>query len=338
MLTLDPPEAIAAHARNVVFCAGFFDGVHLGHQALIAAAVKEAARCDFTAPAALTFRRHPQAVLARNESFPLVVPDFSRKLEFLEAAGLKFCLALDFSVKMAAMPPDEFVKWAFGPWFAGDTSRRCLVVCGPNWRFGAGGAGRPQDIPALSDGRVEAKVVPLAEVGGAPVSSSRIRDAVSRGDLETATALLGRPWESDVDVFEANRGRGVGSAILGAPTANATVPGFLRPPVGVYAVDAVIISGDQGCKPATKWSRAVANYGFRPTFPDARPDAPVLEIHFLDKVDVDLHGRHLRVRWLTRIRDERKFDTPAALAAQIRADIAAAGSTVRPALPGTCLS
>lgn len=315
MLTESVPAALARRFPRAVFCAGFFDGVHAGHRALLAAAAAEA-RERGAAPVALTFDPHPAAVLRPLAPPPLVVPETERRLALLAEAGMEACLLLPFSAETAATPPEVFARAAFGPWLEGP-ERGCFVVCGPNWRFGSGRAGTPESLPGLSGGRVGVRVVPLLRLGGEAVSSSRIRDAVRAGDMPLAAALLGRPWETRVRALGASEGRGVGTR-LGAPTANAFIAGALRPPTGVYALD-VAVEGEGG-----RARRAVANYGFRPTFPDARPDSPLLEIHVLGGFRGDLHGRALAVRWLARLRDERGFPSPEALAAQIRADAAAA--------------
>ncbi|MBQ7667245.1 MAG: bifunctional riboflavin kinase/FAD synthetase [Kiritimatiellae bacterium] len=312
----DPAEMAKSFGR-VVFCAGFFDGVHVGHRALVAAAVAEAEKSGAT-PAALTLEPHPAAVLAPGAAPALLVPRTERRLRLLEDAGLEACLLLEFTKETAATPPRDFVLGTFGPWIE-NPGFGCTVVCGGNWRFGAGGAGTPGDLSAIAGGRIGVRVVPLATVGGEAVSSSRIRAAVGAGDFPLAAALLGRPWEIEVSTFGTGAGRGVGTS-LGAPTANAAVADAPRPPTGVYAVDAAVLDGEGD----GAFRRAVANYGFRPTFPDARPGEPVLEMHFLSGVSGDLHGRRMAVRFLARLRDERVFDTPGALAAQIRADCAAA--------------
>ena len=308
------PETLARAVPRVVFCAGFFDGVHVGHRALLAAAVAEA-RARHSVPAVLTMDPHPLAVLRPDAAPALVVPETERRLALLSGAGMEACLLLPFTRETAATSPEDFVRVTFGPWLR-DPDRSCFLVCGPNWRFGAGRAGTPEALPALSGGRMGVRVEPLAEAGGAPVSSSRVRVAIRKGDVALAAALLGRPWETPLTALGAASGRGVGTR-LGAPTANAFLSGALRPACGVYALD-VRLAGEDA------WRRAVANYGFRPTFPDARPDEPLLEIHLLGGFEGDLHGRRMDVRWLARIRDERAFSSPAALAAQIKADVSAA--------------
>ena len=315
MRVLSSPEALAVSAPRVVFCAGSFDGVHRGHRALLAAA-RDLAHSRGAEVWALTFEPHPLTVLAPEAAPPLLSPGDLR-LEALADAGADGCLLLPFTKELAALSPADFCARAFGPWSGAETGRAAAIVAGPNWRFGRSRAGAIGDVPALTGGRVGARLVPLLEEGGAPISSTRIRQAVRAGRLEEAAALLGRPFRTR-DRALAGRSRGIGTQ-LGAPTANLLPEGGATPPDGVYAVD-VIPEGTDGAP-----LRAVANYGFRPTFPDARPDRPVLEVHVLDFAG-DLYGRRLDVLWLRRLRDERRFPSPDALAAQIRLDATAARS------------
>ncbi|MBQ9727798.1 MAG: EamA family transporter [Kiritimatiellae bacterium] len=303
-------EDVAPGRGGVVLAAGFFDGVHVGHRALLGAA-RDLARARGAAVWALTFEPHPLAVLAPDRAPPPLSPG-ARRFEALAAAGLDGCLRLPFTRELAALPPADFVARCLLP--LARRAGRLAVAAGPNWRFGAGRAGSLADCAAAG---IETLEVPLALRGGRPVSSTRVREAVAAGDLAEAAALLGRPYETDETALPAAAGRGVGSA-LGAPTANVMPAAPVMPPPGVYALD-VTLPGE------TAPRRAVANYGFRPTFPDARPDRPLLEIH-VPGFSGDLHGAPLRLAWLRRLRDERAFGSPDELAAQIAADAAAAAA------------
>ena len=296
---------------GVVLAAGFFDGVHRGHRAILDAA-RDLARARGAAAWVLTFEPHPLAVLAPDRAPPLLSPGEMR-FEALAEAGAERCLKLPFTRELAALAPSDFVSRVLAP-LAGRAGA-LAVVAGPNWRFGAGRAGSLATLAAAPAPRIETLEVPFAEWAGEPVSSSRIRAAVAAGDLEGAAAMLGRPHETRETALPAAQGRGIGAA-LGAPTANVFPAGPVLPPPGVYAAD-VRLPGERTPR------RAVANFGFRPTFPDARPDRPLLELHVVG-FEGDLHGRPLAVSWLRRLRDERAFASPAALAAQIRADIAEA--------------
>lgn len=314
MKTVGKPEDVEGGAGGVVLAAGFFDGVHRGHRAILAAA-RGLARERAAAAWALTFDPHPLAVLAPERAPALLSPGEAR-FEELARTGLDGCLRLPFTRELAALPPAAFVSSVLGPIVA--RAGALAVVAGPDWRFGAGRAGSLADCAAAG---AETREVPFVLDGGAPVSSTRVRDAVRRGDLVGAAALLGRPYATRETALPATAGRGVGTA-LGAPTANVFPAAPVMPPPGVYALDA-LLPGE------TAPRRAVANYGVRPTFPDARPDRPLLEIH-VPGFSGDLHGRPLGLVWLRRLRGERTFGSPAALAAQIREDVAEALRTAVP--------
>lgn len=303
------PEQVDGGSGGVVLAAGFFDGVHAGHRAILREA-RERARALGAAAWALTFEPHPLAVLAPERAPALLTPGALR-FEALEEAGAEGCLALPFTAELSAREPADFASRVLGA-----VPGLRAVVAGPDWRFGRGRAGRLADLPALSGGAIAADEVPFVDVAGAPASSSRVRDAVRSGQLALATALLGRPYAIRERALGAAEGRGVGTK-LGAPTANVLPASPVLPPTGVYAVDVAVRA--EGGAPALRARRAVANFGFRPTFPDARPDRPLLEV-FIPGFEGDLHGRALDIGWRRRLRGERAFESPAALAAQIRAD------------------
>ena len=328
MRIVERPEDVVGGSGGVVLAAGFFDGVHVGHRAILREA-RERARVRGAAAWALTFDPHPLAVLAPDRAPALLTPGATR-FEALESAGAEGVLALPFTPELAAMEPAEFVRRVLGA-----VPGPVAVVAGPDWRFGRARAGRLADLPALSllsDGTgigvsggasrprraaaIEVHEVPFVDVAGAPASSSRVRDAVRAGQLALATALLGRPYAIRERALGAAEGRGVGTK-LGAPTANVQPESPVLPPTGVYAVDVAVRAEHDA--PALRARRAVANFGFRPTFPDARPDRPLLEV-FIPGFEGDLHGRALDIAWRRRLRGERAFESPAALAAQIRAD------------------
>ncbi|MBP5284763.1 MAG: hypothetical protein ILO34_01480 [Kiritimatiellae bacterium] len=207
---------------------GFFDGVHLGHRAVIDAADE-----------VLTFRNHPLSVL-RPGSMPPLITDFETRVRMIG----KPVTVLEFTKELAAMPPGEFAERFF---------RRRRVVCGEDWRFGRNGEGDAGTLRSLG---YEVLSVPHAMYRGERISSSRIRECLEKGDIESANAMLGRPYSM---MFGRVRGKGEGTK-LGYPTVN------LRR--GVYAVEA---DGKAG----------VANFGFAPTFGVRAWKEPTLEVHFL---------------------------------------------------------
>jgi len=265
---------------------GFFDGVHLGHQAIL----RRASR-------ALTFRNHPLSVLAP-ERAPRLVMSPEDKVAAIRACGVESVEMVDFTPELAALSPEEFAERHFAA--PGGSRRR--VVCGENWRFGAGGRGDADFLRSLG---FDVEVVPYAVCGGERVSSSRIRKCLADGDIETAAAMMGRPVAACGTVF---RGKGRG-AELGFPTVNLHLgesPASLLP-LGVYAVEAC------GCT-------AVANYGLAPTMGVESWKEPVLELHFAD-VPPELPDERVRVEFRRFIRPEKKFSTVEDLKRQISADI-----------------
>lgn len=315
MLVVHSPEEVARVAPRVVLAAGYFDGLHRGHCALLSEAIALAERRDAQAWV-LTFDPHPLSVVAPERCPPRLMT-LSERLETLRRmAGLSGCLVLPFTEAFAALTPMEFIRHTLGAWL-GAGERYCGVVSGPNWHFGQGHSGTLSDLQRMTDGAVEILEVPFVIWNGAPVSSTRIRAAILGGDLESATAMLGRPYRICEHSGPAPA-RGIGTR-LGAPTANVLVQSALMPPVGVYAVDVRV----EGEAETDSWHRAVANYGYRPTFPDARPDRPVLEVHILGHEGA-LYGARFEIAFLKRLRGERAFETPSALGAQIRLDIAQA--------------
>ncbi len=302
MHTLIQADSFRSLRPPVVLAAGFFDGVHTGHRRVLDAAIAQARAAGGQAWA-LTFDQHPLAILDP-ERRPPMLTTIGHRLDLLAAAGLDGCLMLPFTTQLAALPPEAFLaRIADGP------GRPVgAVCCGDNWRFGNRAAGSPAWL--RTHGGIAVTVVPPAVHEGAPVSSTRIREAIRAGELAAAAAMLGRPYAVRETV---RHGRGI-ARTLGMATANFHPDAEVMPPVGVYAVRSAI--GDRAVA-------GVASLGFRPTFADARPPQPVLEVHFFD-FEGDLYGASLEIAFIARIRDERRFPSPEALARQVRDDVAAA--------------
>lgn len=304
MRTFLQPERFRARRGPIVLAVGFFDGVHVGHRRVLAGAVAAARRRGGEAWA-LTFDQHPLAVLAPEHRPPLLTP-LEVRLERLAAAGLDGCLLLPFTRELAALPPEAFVGL-----LCGRSHALAEIRCGGNWRFGAQAAGDVALLRRLGRARgFGVHVVPAAFCRGRPVSSTRIRETIQRGHLAEAAAMLDRPYSIRETVV---RGRGVGRT-LGLVTANVHPAAEVLPPLGVYVVRTWI--GNRAVD-------GVANLGFRPTFPEARPDTPLLEVHLLDFTG-DLYGATLDVAFLRRLRGERRFANAAAMMVQVRRDMAAA--------------
>ena len=270
---------------------GFFDGVHLGHQAILKGA-----------DAALTFENHPLSLLAP-ERAPRLIMSGAEKAQTIRDLGV-FVTAIDFDADVAGWSPERFLEMLKG--YAATWSEHLKIPaaplrirCGANWRFGKGGVG---DATWLRAHGVDVAVVPYAAFDGAPVSSTRIRQALEAGEIAAANAMLGRPHV----VFGTHvAGKGLGRA-LGYPTLNVVpVATGLRLPHGVYTVEL------DGC-------RAVANYGLAPTLGDRAWKDPVWELHMLS--DCPPVSPNVRFSLLRFIRPERAFASLDELKAQITAD------------------
>lgn len=277
---------------RAVVAPGNYDGVHLGHQALIAAAREEAR--DGEPVVVLTFDPHPSTVLAPLRA-PALLTSIARRTELLRAYGADAVEVATFDRAFAAQTADAFITSILR-----ERLDARAVVVGPDFRFGRDRAG---DLGTLRGAGLAVREVAPVERDGGVVSSTRIREALREGRVEDAARWLGRVHEVDGRVVAGDR-RG---RTLGFPTANlACAAGALVPADGVYAVVARLDGA---------LVRGVANLGVRPTVEAGRS----VEAHFFD-FDADLYGRALRLGFVTRLRGERRFDGLDALKAQIALD------------------
>lgn len=305
----------ADQSGPLVLAAGFFDGVHRGHQRVIEQAMR-CARAKRAEAWVLTFDRHPMAALCPERRPPLLTP-LPQRLECLEATGIDGCLTLPFTRELADTSPHDFVHM-----LCGDHGAVSDIMVGSNWRFGKRAAGSPELMAAF--GHEYGFVTHIAEsvlFEGAQISSTRIRQAIQAGDCVRANRMLGRAYSIRETVV---RGRGVGRT-LGMATANVHPDAEVLPPFGVYVVRATV---------AGRTLNGVANLGVRPTFPDAPPDLPVLELHLFD-FEGELYGQTLDVAFIERLRDELRFESPEAMMAQVRRDIDAAKACFAGGAPTT---
>jgi riboflavin kinase/FMN adenylyltransferase len=281
---------------------GNFDGVHVGHRALIQRARELAGAQDATT-VALTFDPHPSTLFAPK---PLpMISSLARRIELLGEAGADVVVVEPFTRELAGRAPNAFIDDIV----LGALGARAIVV-GYDFSYGQGRTGTTDALRAHG-GRagIEVAIVPAVEVAGEVASSSKIRGHLRDGDLAAAQRLLGRAWDIDgVVVHGAKRGRAIG-----VPTANITTDTELLLRAGIYAVSLAVEGG-----PALP---AVASLGTNPTFVEG--GGLVLEVHVLD-FDADLYGKRTRTTFVAHLRDEAKFDSVEALVAQIQADIAAA--------------
>ena len=276
---------------------GVFDGVHLGHQRVLR--VLHERDGDLTR-VAMTFGTHPAAVLASSGA-PTRLSTLKRRFELLEASGIERVAVLGFDESMRDMTPDEFVDA-----FLVDGLNARFIAVGTGFRFGRDASGTTDTLTELGASRgFGVEVVEIARLDDEEIRSTLIRERVEFGDVASAALMLGRPYEMEGIVVPGDR-RG---RQLGVPTANVSFPAvFTVPSQGVYAVVVGIDGTDHP---------GVANLGVRPTFDGTER---VLEVHVLD-YDRDLYGKQLRVGFVERIRDERRFDSVDDLLTQIRADI-----------------
>ncbi|NYZ16237.1 bifunctional riboflavin kinase/FAD synthetase [Azospirillum sp. RWY-5-1] len=297
---------LPAEACGSVVALGNFDGVHRGHRAVIGEAQRIAR--EFGAPSAvLTFEPHPRS-LFRPDDPPFRLSPFRVKARHVEALGVDLLFVRHFDTAFSQTSARDFVEHEL---VAGLGIRH--AVCGSDFVFGHGRTG---DVAALTTlgagfGFGVTAVEPVTDSDDGVYSSTRVRDALLRGDPRGAARLLGRPWEIEGRV---EHGARLGRTI-GFPTANVELADYLRPAFGVYAVRAGV---DEGL--STLWHDGVANLGRRPTVGGL---VERLEAHLFD-FDGDLYDRHLRVQLLEFIRPERKFDGLDALKAQIKLDAEAA--------------
>jgi riboflavin kinase/FMN adenylyltransferase len=292
-------------AKGGAVALGNFDGVHRGHQALLAHTA-EHARALGGPFAVLTFEPHPRRFFVPDTApFRLTLPPAKERL--LGEAGVQAVLAQRFDEAFAALSADAFVEEVL---LAGLGARH--VVCGYDFTFGARRGGNVERLRELGEERnfgvsVLAPVMREGEI----YSSTRIREALRAGWPSEAAELLGRPWEIEGIVEQGDR-RG---RTIGFPTANVALGEHLRPRFGVYAVRVLIEGGE-----SKGWRGAVANLGRRPTVGKLQEN---FEVHLLD-FDGDLYGKTLRVALIDFIRPEMKFAGLDQLKAQIETDAATA--------------
>ena len=295
-------KGLPGEVRGSAVAIGNFDGVHLGHRAVIGEAGR-IARAGGRPWAVLTFEPHPKAFF-RPAGEPFRLTPFRAKARRIAGLGVDHLVVLRFNAGLAQMPADRFIEDILA-----DGLGASHVVAGYDFAFGH----RRQGTCALllkkgaELGFGVTSLRAVADKSGAVHSATRARQALCAGDPRGAAAILGRPFEIEGRVA---RGDARGRA-LGYPTANIGLGDSLRPAAGVYAVRAGW--EEDG---AVQWRGGVANLGRRPTFGG---EDLLLEIHVFDFAG-DLYGRHLRVELIDFVRPEKKFDGIEALKAQIAQD------------------
>jgi riboflavin kinase/FMN adenylyltransferase len=293
--TADP-----ALRRPVTLTLGVFDGLHLGHQAIMRTVVERAASAG-TAPTVVTFDPHPRSVL-HPESAPPLLQTFEQRLEGMRFLGIEQVVVLEFTRELAAVAAEEFVSRSV----VDDLGARAVYL-GRGFAFGRGRGGNIGLLRELGARYgFEADEVPEVEVRGRRISSTATRRAVQHGRMSLARRMLGRPYGLEGGVAE---GRRLGGPVLGFPTANIEPHNRVLPATGVY-VTATLVDGE--------WHRSVTNVGRRPTV--GEDEHVTVEAHLLD-FDRSLYGETIRVRFLHRVRGERRFPSVDDLRAQIGRDV-----------------
>jgi riboflavin kinase/FMN adenylyltransferase len=297
-----PPPAL----RRAVYAIGNFDGVHRGHQAVLRRA-RELAQSFGVPSAALTFEPHPADYFAGRPIVFRLTP-FAQKSAELARLGLTGVVSLSFDGDLAALTAEAFVAEVL--------VRRLdlsAVIVGADFHFGKGRSGSPQFLQEAGERYgFEVVLADKVEEGGECISSSAIRRALERGDVDGAAHMLGRPYAVSGIV---SGGQKLGRT-LGVPTANVALPATNRLAFGVYAVRVQL---------GERRLLGVASFGVRPTVDNG---APVLETYIFD-FDEDIYGRGLTVEIVAHIRPELKFDSLDALTQAMRGDMDAARDILR---------
>ncbi len=299
--TIHGVDELAEIQSPVCLALGVFDGVHVGHQAVIAKAVERANACQGRSVVA-TFAPHPIQVMAPEKAPRRILASLEHKAMLLQDLGVSCLLVIPFTKEFSAKPAEEFVM---------DLLRANLwgIAVGEDWKFGKGRRGDGDFL--LEMGRQYAfsvDLVPAVLVDDVRVSSTRIRQVIDQGHIDQASTLLGRAYSVMGKVVQ---GRQLGRTI-GFPTANIEVHGEQLPPSGVWSVTAWIDG---------EWKAGIANLGKRPTVEQGEIQR-LLEVFIFDWHG-DLYGKDLEIRFDGYVREEKQFNGVDELKAQIAQDVIA---------------
>jgi len=287
----------APHAVTI----GNFDGLHLGHQAMLAR-LQDVARTRGLPSCVLSFEPHPREFFAPEQA-PARLSSLREKAECLQQLGIDRLHVFRFDRAFSALTAEAFIERVLGR-----TLQARYVLVGDDFRYGAKRAGDFALLESLGQPLgFDAEFLPTVEVAGERASSTAVRNALAAGELEHATRLLGRPYSISGRVVHGDKlGRDIGF-----PTANIQLRHNRPPLMGIFAVE---LYGLNGAPLA-----GVASLGKRPTVKS--PDAvPVLEVHLFD-FNADIYGRRVRVSFLHKLRDEEKYPDLDSLVAQIKRDV-----------------
>ncbi|MBI4335661.1 MAG: bifunctional riboflavin kinase/FAD synthetase [Candidatus Omnitrophica bacterium] len=286
--------------KNPVVAIGIFDGAHLGHKKILRRAVREAARIKGQS-IVVTFNPHPRRVLDMIGAPPLLV-SLRHRLNLIGKEGIDVICVLNFNEVFARYDAGEFVKRILVDKIGART-----VIVGSNFRFGSNKRGDVKLLKAMGESLNFSVIsVPLLRINSRPVSSTAIRNLITRGRLRVAQGLLGRPVSVLGTVVKGTaRGR-----LLGYPTANINPHHEAIPPSGVYAVYAAV---------GRARYKGILNIGRRPTFENAGLAEPTIEVHLFG-FHKDIYGRAIEVFFVKKLRDEKRFPSKELLVKQIRID------------------
>ncbi len=294
-------ESIPKLNQESVVTFGVFDGIHIGHKQVLET-VRTCAKTENLTSVLFGFYPHPLAFLAPDKC-PPVLMCLPKRVEILEQIGIDMAIFVNFNERIASMSPQAFVDTILL-----DVCRAKHVVVGYACQFGKDREGNAQLLESIGEqSQFGVTVVPPTELNGLPVHSTRIREAIARGDLGLASQLLGRIYSLSGTIVHGD-GRGTQ---LGFPTANIETGEQLCPPNGVYAIRARL---------GERWLNGVLNIGIRPTFNGTKFQ---VESHLFN-FDEMIYGETIEVFFIQKIRSERKFSNMDALVKQINRDIAAA--------------
>lgn len=279
---------------------GFFDGVHMGHRAVIQEALDKGKEMNLKT-AVMTFDPHPSLVLGGRKEQVFYITPLEQKMEILEQMDVDTLFVVRFTSDFAKLTPGEFIDS-----FIRQANVK-HVTAGFDFSFGAFGKGTMKDMAELSNGDYSVSVVGKQEMEGDKISSTRIRGALKEGNVEEAKELLGRPFMlTGVVVHGDKRGR-----TIDFPTANIQPKeGQFIPAIGVYAVKIQV---------QEKWFEGVCNVGYKPTFNNPDEKKLSIEVHII-QFNQSIYGEEVVVHWYKRIRAEQKFSGITELKEQIGKD------------------
>ena len=302
MKIVDRLENITQPFKNAVITIGNFDGVHIGHQVLFHEVIEKADAIDGTS-IAMTFEPHPMRVL-KKKGHPALITLYEQKTELIERSGMEVLICIPFTKQFASLSAEDFIKNLLI-----DKIGMKAIIVGGDYTFGKNREGNLAVLKSFAS-QLDYEVIVADWIKAARnvsdhISSTKIRELVMAGEVEPARKMLGRHYQIRGLVI---KGRDRGGKLLGIPTANINLQDELCPKTGIYAVTVEYHN---------RLYKGVANIGYSPTFND---NEFTVEVHLLDFAE-NIYGEKIRVNFIERIRDEKKFADISELKDQINRDI-----------------